>query len=93
LYIFALFLAIFWVQDKRSFFLCRLLADVTHLRTNPYGHPSKHDPQESGKCVGAIVGKNPGSAKPTQLGVWGPLNLDGDKMLPSVRNRFVAAYK
>jgi hypothetical protein len=54
---------------------------------------SKHDPQKSGKCVGAIIGKNPGSAKPTQLGVWAPLNLDGDKMLPSVRNRFVDAYK
>jgi len=53
----------------------------------------KHDANEDGECVGAIVGKNPGSAKPTQLGVLAPLNLDGDKMLPSVRNRFVAAYQ
>jgi len=43
-------------------------------------------------CVGAIIGKNPGSAQPLQLGVWAPLELAGDKMLPSVRNRFVAAY-
>ena len=53
----------------------------------------KHDASQSGQCVGAIVAKNPGSAKPTQLGVLAPLSLDGDKMLPSVRNRFVAAYQ
>jgi hypothetical protein len=53
----------------------------------------KHDHNLPGKCVGAIIGKNPGSAKPTQLGSLSPLNLDGDKMLPSVRNRFIAAYQ
>lgn len=53
----------------------------------------KHNADEYGECVGAIVGKNPGSAKPTQLGVLAPLNLDGDKMLPSVRNRFASAYQ
>lgn len=53
----------------------------------------KHNTEEGGECVGAIVGKNPGSAKPTQLGVLAPLNLAGDKMLPSVRNRFIAAYQ
>ena len=53
----------------------------------------KHNADEDGECVGAIVGKNPGSAKPTQLGVLAPLKLDGDKMLPSVRNRFIAAYQ
>lgn len=53
----------------------------------------KHDADEGGECVGAIVGKNPGSAKSIQLGVLAPLSLDGDKMLPSVRNRFVAAYQ
>lgn len=52
-----------------------------------------HIPNEPDICVGAIVGKNPGSAKPTQLGVMAELDLDGDKMLPSVRNRFVAAYQ
>ncbi len=52
-----------------------------------------HNTNEVGECVGAIVGKNPGSAKPTQLGVLAPLKLDGDKMLPSVRNRFIAAYQ
>ena len=44
-------------------------------------------------CVGAIVAKNPGSAKSRQLSVLAPLDLDGDKMLPSVRNRFIDAYK
>lgn len=53
----------------------------------------EHDTNQDGECVGAIVGKNPGSAQPTQLGVFAHLNLDGDKMLPSVRNRFIAAYE
>ena len=48
---------------------------------------------EEGECVGAVVGKNPGSAKPTQLDVLAPLSLAGDKMLPSVRNRFLRAYE
>jgi hypothetical protein len=53
----------------------------------------KHSADEDGECVGAIIGKNPGSAKPTQFGVLASLNLDGDKMLPSVRNRFLSAYQ
>ncbi len=52
-----------------------------------------HDLAAESICVGAIVGKNPGSAKPTELSVLAPLALDGDKMLPSVRNRFRAAYQ
>jgi hypothetical protein len=53
----------------------------------------EHDSHQSGECVGAIIGKNPGSAKPTQFGILAPLELNGDKMLPSVRNRFIAAYE
>lgn len=52
----------------------------------------EHALSENGVCVGAIVGKNPGSAKPMQLGKLAPLDLKGDKMLPSVRKRFVSAY-
>ncbi|HNQ74926.1 MAG TPA: hypothetical protein PKN95_15170 [Verrucomicrobiota bacterium] len=44
-------------------------------------------------CVGAIVGKNPGSASPAQLGVLTQLELRGDKMLPTVGNRFRTAYE
>lgn len=46
-----------------------------------------------GKCVAAIVGKNPGSASSTTIGTWGNLELSGDKMLPSIRNIFIKAYK
>lgn len=53
----------------------------------------EHNIEEDGECVGAIVGKNPGSATSSQLGVWTQLQLNGDKMLPSVRNRFVDAYQ
>ena len=53
-----------------------------------YYHQSEHS-----ICVGAIVGKNPGSASPSQLGLLAPLELRGDKMLPTVGNRFRAAYE
>ena len=46
-----------------------------------------------GICIGAIVGKNPGSAVPGAYGVLAPIPLNGDKMLPSVRNRFVDAFR
>ncbi len=50
--------------------------------------------EAGGKCVGAVVGKNPGSARPKLTdGRWARLDLAGDKMLPSVRNRFVEAYR
>ena len=48
---------------------------------------------EEGVCIGAIIGKNPGSATSAQNGCLSPIDLSGDKMLPSVRNRFVDAYR
>ncbi len=53
----------------------------------------EYDLEANGKCVGAIIGKNPGSAKPTKHGRLELLDLDGDKMLPFVRNRFTAAFQ
>lgn len=44
-------------------------------------------------CIGAIIGKNPGSAKPRTLDTLEPLQLDGDRMLPFVGNRFCAAFQ
>jgi hypothetical protein len=45
-----------------------------------------------GTCMAAIIGKNPGAASAFTVGVWGRLNLTGDKMLPNVRNIFLKAY-
>jgi hypothetical protein len=44
------------------------------------------------ECVGAIIGKNPGSAAPDELDRLMPLKPNGDKMLPFVGNRFVEGY-
>jgi len=52
-----------------------------------------YDPSKNSSCVGAIVGKNPGSAIPKTLSELVPLELNGDKMLPTVRNRFIDGYK
>jgi hypothetical protein len=49
--------------------------------------------EEDGVCVAAIVGKNPGSACSTKVDCWERLTLAGDKMLPSVRNRFIEGYR
>lgn len=49
-------------------------------------------PGDSDTCVAAIIGKNPGSANPRRYDQLAELSLDGDKLLPCVRNRFVAAY-
>lgn len=49
-------------------------------------------PSDDDTCVAAIIAKNPGSATPTVLAKFTPLTLDGDKLLPTVRRRFVDAY-
>jgi hypothetical protein len=51
------------------------------------------EPQSDDLCIGAVIGKNPGSAKPsadrTHLQA---ISLDGDKMLPTIKNILVAAH-
>jgi len=44
-------------------------------------------------CIGAVVGKNPGSASPSNLNsnAMQMINLNGDKLLPTVRNIFIKA--
>jgi hypothetical protein len=49
-------------------------------------------PASTDPCIGAIIAKNPGSAVPAGNGNLTTLTLNGDKMLPSVRNRFLKAY-
>ncbi len=62
------------------------------LDTRIYLDEHSHS-RTDGTCVAAVVGKNPGSAEPLAKGGWGKLNLNGDKTLPSIRNRFLAAYR
>lgn len=49
--------------------------------------------QDDDICLGAVVGKNPGSAKGKVSVDLKEINLDGDKLLPSVRNIFIKSYK
>ncbi len=51
------------------------------------------NPDAASVCIGAIVGKNPGSASPTALKKFVPIDLNGDKMLPTVGNRFIEGYR
>lgn len=51
------------------------------------------EPNEKSYCVGAVVGINPGSARYRVLNEYQQLELGKDKMLPFVRNRFIAAYR
>ena len=61
------------------------------LDTRIYLH-DEASPSSDDQCVAAVIAKNPGSAAPTKLGKLTQLKLDGDKLLPTVRNRFVDAY-
>ena len=50
-------------------------------------------PRKDDLCVGAIVGKNPGSAKrSTSSSELQPIELAGDKLLPTVRNIVTKAF-
>lgn len=53
---------------------------------------SDGNPDNDSICVGAVVGINPGSARPLVLSAHHKLELGNDKLLPYVRNRFNAAY-
>jgi hypothetical protein len=61
------------------------------LDTRIYLNPGD-EPGTSDRCIAAVIGKNPGSAKPIVLDELAQLSLDNDKMLPYVRQRFLNAY-
>lgn len=52
-------------------------------------------PGENDICIGAVVGKNPGSALPSCLKETGiqKMSLDGDRLLPTIRSIFLKGYK
>ncbi len=54
---------------------------------------SRQHPKPDGHCVAAVVGKNPGSARPVDGGLWTFIDLNHDNFLPSVRRRFLEAYR
>ncbi|OOP73200.1 hypothetical protein [Clostridium beijerinckii] len=52
-------------------------------------------PSDEDICIGAVVGKNPGSAIPAEniTDNLQSINLDGDQLLPNVKSIFTKAYK
>ncbi len=50
-------------------------------------------PSNNDICLGAIVGKNPGSARGTISNKLVNIHKNGDKLLGTVRNIFLEAYK
>jgi hypothetical protein len=68
--------------------------ELFRLETQIYLEEMQKIPnKKEGVCVAAIVGKNPGSARPIQHDKWTTLDLEKDKMLPYVRNRFLEGYQ
>jgi len=49
--------------------------------------------KEEDTCLGAVVGMNPGAAKGELSIDLKEINLDGDKLLPAVRNIFLKSYE
>ena len=60
----------------------------TRIYLNENDHPNNND-----RCIAAVIAKNPGSAIPQVLNGLAPLNLNGDRLLPYVRNRFLNSYR
>ncbi len=51
-----------------------------------------NNPSNNDICLGAIVGKNPGSARGVINNKLVQIDMQGDKLLPTVRNIFKKAY-
>lgn len=78
----------FWAKFKMSG--SNTFRFDTRIYLNEIEEPLKTD-----ICIGAIVGKNPGSANPcdkTKSSLQ-EINLDGDKLLSSVRNIIRKSYQ
>jgi len=62
----------------------------TRVYLNLLGNPTDKD-----ICIGAVVGKNPGSALPSLYNcpTLQEIELDGDQLLPNIRSIFLKAYK
>ena len=77
----------FWAEFEN------LNKDVFRFDTRIYLNPIEEINSDD-ICVGAIVGKNPGSAKPVSISEgMKPIELSGDKLLPTVRNIVLKTYK
>jgi len=68
--------------------------NIFRFNTRVYLKPIKKPSLENDICIGAIIGKNPGSAKPSlkNCNMLQPILLDNDKLLPNVRNILISAY-
>lgn len=68
--------------------------DIFRYDTRIYLKPS-NSPREDDVCIGAIIGKNPGSAVATCLDKTSlqKINLDGDNLLPNIKSIFLKAYE
>ena len=68
-------------------------AVIYRLDTRVYLVPVEN-PGRSDKCLGAIIGKNPGSAVPGQgSSKLSEIALQGDKCLPTIRSVVLKAYE
>lgn len=77
----------YWAKFKK------VANDVFRYDTRVYLNPI-NSPGEDDICIGAIVGKNPGSAAATCLDKTNlqNINLDGDNLLPNIKSIFLKAY-
>lgn len=64
-----------------------LTREMTRIYFNPVT-PSEKDEN----CIGVVIAKNPGAAKPTELDIWTKLNLSNDKMLQFIYDAFNKAF-
>ena len=66
--------------------------DVFRFDTRIYLKPIE-SPETNDECIGAIIGKNPGSAKASRISSeLQPINLERDQFLKAVRSIVTKAY-
>ena len=68
--------------------------NIFRFDTRVYLKPINEPSCSKDVCIGAVIGKNPGSAQPSDCNsaTLQPIILDNDKLLPTVKNIMTKAY-
>lgn len=82
-----IFLSYYWARFKK------IDNNIFRFDTRVYLKSIKN-PSDSDICIGAVVGKNPGSAAPIypNSDELQKINLDGDQLLPNIKSIFKKSY-
>jgi len=70
----------------------RSKGNIFRLDTRIYLHHEANPRKSTGRCIAAVIAKNPGAAGPKGKGGWGPVQTSKNDLLTIVRDCFIKAY-